>query len=56
MWHARPMAWLVEIIVEGFWEGAVHTAYRKWGLLGGALALFSPFIAFGLLIWWAAHR
>ncbi|WP_420139064.1 hypothetical protein [Sphingomonas sp.] len=50
------MAWLVEIIVEGFWDGAVHAAHRKWGLLGGALALLSPFLFFGLLIWCAVHR
>lgn len=43
------MTWLAEILVQGFWEGVVETAYRKWGLLGGAAALLGPFVVLGLV-------
>jgi hypothetical protein len=48
------MAWLAEIVIQGFWEGIVQVVCRKWGLMGGAIALFCPFVAFGILIWWVA--
>jgi hypothetical protein len=54
VWQACEMTWLAEIIVQGFWESIVHAAYRKWGLSAGTVALFGPFIIFGLLIWWVA--
>lgn len=49
------MGWLAEIIVEGFWHGVVEASHRKWGLLGGAVALLGPFVVLGLLAWWAAN-
>jgi hypothetical protein len=61
-WFGNPaggaglMAWPVEIIIEGFWQSAIHAAYRRWGLLGGAVALLSPFITFGPLPWWETQR
>ena len=45
------MTWLAEIIVEGFWQGAVETAYRKWGFLAAVAVLFSPFVVGGLLLY-----
>ena len=45
------MTWLVELLVQGFWEGAVEGAYRKWGLIGAAAALFGPFILIGSTLW-----
>nr|WP_267495227.1 hypothetical protein [Sphingomonas sp. PL-96] len=36
-------------MIEGFWEGAVEAAYRRWGFLAGAAALFAPFLVLGLL-------
>lgn len=45
------MTWLVEIIVEGFWQGAVEAANRKWGWLAAVAVLFSPFAIGGLLLW-----
>jgi hypothetical protein len=45
------VAWLAEIVIEGFWEGAVESAYRRWGFLAGAAALFAPFLVLGLTIW-----
>jgi hypothetical protein len=50
----HPMAWLAELLIQGLWEGIVEGAYRKWGLMGGAVALLGPFVVFGLLIWWVA--
>lgn len=44
------MTWLAEFIVQGFWEGAVEVAYRKWGWIGGAVALLGPFMIGGLLL------
>ncbi|HKX22290.1 MAG TPA: hypothetical protein VJM81_03340, partial [Rhizorhapis sp.] len=49
--HIARMAWLAEMIVQGFWEGAVEAAYRKWGWVGGAVALLGPFVVGGLLLW-----
>ena len=45
------MAWLAELIIQSFWEGAVEIAYRKWGWVGGGTALFGPFILIGLILW-----
>jgi hypothetical protein len=45
------MTWIAEIIVQGFWEGAVEVAYRKWGWIGGAVALIGPFVVGGLVLW-----
>jgi hypothetical protein len=38
-------------MIEGFWEGAVQSAYRRWGFLTGAAALLAPLLVFGLLLW-----
>ena len=48
------MTWLAEILIQSFWEGVVHVAYRKWGLTVGAFALFALFFIVGLLIWMIA--
>lgn len=45
------MTWIAEIIIEGFWEGAVEVAYRKGGWAGGAAVLFGPFVVIGLALW-----
>jgi len=45
------MTWLAEIIVQGFWEGAVEIAYRKCGWIGGAAVLLGPIIIVGLVLW-----
>ena len=49
--HRDNMTWIAEIIVQGFWEGAVEVAYRKWGWVGGAVALLGPFAIAGLALW-----
>lgn len=45
------MTWIAEIIVQGFWEGAVEVSYHKWGWVGGAVALIGPFVVCGLILW-----
>ncbi|WP_164847393.1 hypothetical protein [Sphingobium algorifonticola] len=45
------MNWLAEILIQGFWEGVVELSYRKWGWIGGGVALLGPFIIVGLLLW-----
>jgi len=45
------MTWLAEIIVQGFWEGAVEIAYRRWGWIGGAAVLLGPITIVGLVLW-----
>ena len=48
------MTWIAEIaevVVQGFWEGVVEAAYRKWGWIGGALALSGPFVIGGSILW-----
>jgi hypothetical protein len=45
------MAWIAEILIQGFWEGVVELSYRKWGWIGGAIALLGPFIVGGILLW-----
>ena len=49
--HHQRMAWLAELIIQGFWECAVETAYRKGGWIGGGIVLFGPFILAGLILW-----
>lgn len=49
--HRGAMTWLAEIIVQGFWEGAVEVAYHKWGWIGGAVALLGPFVVGGVVLW-----
>lgn len=49
--HRAAMTWIAEILIEGFWEGAVEVAYRKGGWVGGAVALLAPFVVIGLVLW-----
>jgi hypothetical protein len=44
------MGWLAEFMIQGFWEGLVEVAYRKWGWPGGMVALAAPFLLIGLII------
>ena len=45
------MGWIAEFIIQGFWEGAVEVAYRKWGWLGGIIAFFLPIISVIFAVW-----
>jgi len=49
--HRGGMTWIAEIIVQGFWEGAVEVAYHKWGWVGGAVTLLGPFVVGGAVLW-----
>ena len=49
--HRVTMTWIAEMIVQGFWEGAVEVAYHKWGWVGGAAALLGPFVVGGVALW-----
>lgn len=49
--RSSDMGWLAELILQGFWEGAVEVAYRKWGWLGGGVAFLFPPILIVLMIW-----
>ncbi len=48
----REVAWIAELLIQGIWEGIVAVVFRKWGLVPGILALLSPFVIFGLVIWY----
>lgn len=45
------MGWIAEFIIQGFWEGAVEAAYRKWGWLGGLTAFFLPIVIIAFAVW-----
>lgn len=45
------MGWIAEFVVQGFWEGVVELAYRKWGWVGGIIAFLLPIAAVVLLVW-----
>lgn len=44
------MAWLAEFVIQGFWEGLVEVAYRKWGWVGGAIVLLGPILLLALIV------
>lgn len=45
------MGWIAEFIIQGFWEGAVEVAYRKWGWTGGIIAFLAPFAIGAFILW-----
>ncbi|WP_233503388.1 hypothetical protein [Sphingomonas psychrotolerans] len=45
------MGWIAEFVIQGFWEGIVELAYRKWGWFGGIIAFLSPFVAVASVVW-----
>ena len=45
------MSWVFEFIIQGLWEGAVEASYRRWGWLGGIVAVILP-ITMGIAFVW----
>lgn len=45
------MGWIAEFVVQGFWQGVVELAYRKWGWFGGIIAFLLPIAALVLGVW-----
>lgn len=53
--HHGRMSWIVELILQGIWEGIAKAAYREAGWLGVVAALIVPLAIFIFLVW-AAFR
>ena len=49
--HDARMGWIAEWIIQGFWEGAVEVAYRRWGWFGGIAAFLLPIMLVALAVW-----
>ena len=45
------MGWVLEIVVQGIWEGAMMRAYKGYGWLGAIAAVTLPFSLVMLGAW-----